>query len=150
MTSPLTLSFSSSESNVLRACFLPEIALDEEWDFSCALLDLFIKKTDAQKWDKVLKTDLIHVNCDFILGSYINGEPKQTIHQFVFNASHVNVHTIVEIPKHLNYFPIKTNNLNTIQISFTDHKGGNIFISNTGVEIFCRIKIKRDIKEKIK
>lgn len=83
MTSELTLSFTGNDSNlsVIQASFLPELILEEDYDYSCALLDLFIKKHDTFKWDKVLKTDLIDVNCDIILGSYINGVVKQTIHQ---------------------------------------------------------------------
>lgn len=147
MFTQLTLAFTGKES-VIQASFLPEITLDEEWDYSCALLDLFIKKQDATKWVDVLKSDLIYVHCDLILGSYINGVSKQTIHQFVTSASHVNPHTIAEIPKQLNYFPIKTNKLSSIQISLTDREGAAIF-TTTGVDIFSRIKIKRDIKEKI-
>lgn len=152
MSSQLTLAFTSVESDlpVIQASFHPELILDEGYIYSCALLDLFIKKQDSVKWDKVLNTDLIYVNCDIILESYINGAAKQTIHQFITSASHVNPHTIAEIPKQLNYFPIKTNNLNSIQITITNRKGENIFITTTGVEIFCRIKIKREIKEKIK
>lgn len=152
MTTSLTVTFSGNTS-VLQSSFLPEIMLDENYDYSCALLDLII-----QKMEKRIKLNVIRVNCDLICGSYINGERIHTIHQFATCTSVVKVvkkevveeekkktietQTLVEIPKNLNYFPVKTKNLRSIQISIVDQNGSLVDLH--GCEIICRINIKRD------
>lgn len=139
MTSSLTVTF-TGEKPVLQANFLPEITLDEDCDYSCALLDLIITKcTDLHK---ILNLDVIRIDCDIISESYINGERGHTIHQFATSASRAHGQTIVELPNNLNYFPIKTGNLRTIQISIVNLKGE--LIDLTGCDIICRINIKRE------
>lgn len=144
MTSSLTVTFTGNTS-VLQANFLPEITLDAYGVYSCALLDLIIKSIDESI--QSLKLKVLRVDCDIISDSYINGERGQTIHQFAASASLVKGRTIVEIPKNLNYFPVKTQNLRSIQISIVDDKGASIDLN--GAEIICRISIKRDNSEKI-
>lgn len=139
MTSSLTIAFTGT-SSVLQANFLPEITTDENSDYSCALIDLFIKNTNNV--DGIVNLGEIHINCDIISGSYINGQRSHTIHQFATSTSGVKGQTFIEIPKHLIYFPIKVKSLHSIQISIVDHKGEQINIY--GGEIICRINIKRD------
>lgn len=139
MTSSFTVAFSGT-SSVLRSDFLPEILLDEQYDYSCALLDLIIKNENENKIDI---HGVILIDCDIISGSYINGARKQTIHQFAVSTSLETGHTFVEVPKHLNYFPIKTKNLQSIQISIADQKGELI-----NGYIFIRLNIKRTDKQK--
>lgn len=142
MTSSLTITFSGT-SSVLQTYFLPEIMLDEDCEYSCALLDLIIKKNDEKfNLNEIDNLDVIRIDCDIVSGSYINGERNHTIHQFATSASHVKGQTIVEIPKHLNYFPVKIKNLCSIQIAIVDQKGNVVNI--TGGNIICRINIKRD------
>lgn len=139
MTSLYTVVFTGT-SSILQANFLPEITLDENSDYSCALIDLFIKNTNNA--DKIVNIGEIRINCDIISGSYINGQQSHTIHQFATSTSDVKGQIFVEIPKHLIYFPIKVKSLRSIQISIVDHKGEPINIY--GGEIICRINIKRD------
>lgn len=143
MSSTFTVTFSGA-SSVLQSNFLPEIILDENYDYSCALLDLIIK--NCTNVDKINKLNVIHIDCDVICGSYINGERKHTIHQFATCTSQVKGQTFAEIPKHLNYFPIKIKNLQSIQISIVDSNGEPIKIY--GGDIICRINIKRDSNKK--
>lgn len=139
MTSSLTVAF-SGESPVLQAHFLPEIVLDAEHDYSCALLDLTIK--NATDLNHIINQSEIRVNCDIIFGSYINGERCHTIHQFTTSASKVNDQTLVEIPKNLNYLPLKIKNLHSIQITLVDSSGA--LIDTHSAKIICRIRIKRE------
>lgn len=152
MSSSLTLAF-SGKSPVLQANFMPEITLDADSNYSCALLDLLFlregnivqnKKTFT---DKIKKLDVIYIKCDIISGSYINGEQSQIIHQFTTSSLHVNDPIFAEIPKYINYLPVNTKNLRSIQISIVDRTGKLIDIS--GIEnIIGRISIKRDINGK--
>lgn len=137
MTSLLTLAFSGNSSK-LQSDFLPEIILEEQYEYSCALLDLNIKNNNSTKIDFL---GVICIDCDIISGSYINGERKQSIHQFAVSTSLEHGQTFVEIPKHLIYFPIKTKNLRTIQISIFDQDGKLI-----EGDISIRINIKREEK----
>lgn len=144
MTSSLTIAFSGT-SPVLEANFLPEIELDVTSSYSCALLDLFIHECSGV--NELKKLDVINIKCDIIgVNSYINGAQSRIIHQFATCTSHTSAQTFVEIPKHINYIPINTKNLRSIQISIVDSKGELIDIS--GGNIICRINIKRDNIEK--
>lgn len=143
MTSSLTVTFSGT-SSVLQVDFLPEIILNEDCDYSCALLDLIINSNSKFDLKEIINLNVIYINCDIISGSYINinGGRNHIIHQFATRASHAKGQTFVEIPKHLNYFPIKTKNLRSIHISIVDHNGKEVNIS--GGEITCRINIKKE------
>lgn len=141
MTSSLTVTFSGS-APLLQTYFLPEITLDEDCDYSCAFLDLIIKDKDTAKLNAINNLNVICVNCDIISGSYINGEQKHIIYQFATRTSTVKGQTFVQIPKHLNYFPVKTKNLRSIQISILDLDGK--VVNTGGANIICRINIKRD------
>lgn len=148
MTSLLTITFSNTGggggggTSVLQTHFLPEITLDDDCGYSCAFLDLIIKTTNDDDLNKIADLGVLCVNCDVISGSYINGERRHVIHQFATSASHMKGRILVEIPKNLNYFPIKYKNLHSIQISIVDQNGKPIDIY--GGEIICRINIKRD------
>lgn len=140
MTSLLTVTFTGTFTAPLQANFFPEIILDEEVEYSCALVDLIIK--NSNDLDKLIKLDVIHIKCDIISGSYINSGRNQVIHQFATCTSHVKGKTFVESPKNLIYLPLKTKNLRSTQISILDHKGKPVNI--TSGEIICRINIKRE------
>lgn len=147
MTSSLTVTFSGS-SSVLQNNFLPEIILDANCDYTCALLDLIIIANEqSNDLDKIVDLGVIRIECDILSESYINGERNHTIHQFYASASYLKGQALVEIPKHLNYFPIKVKNLRSIQISIVDKKGEQI--DNYNSDIICRLNIKREsINEK--
>lgn len=141
MTSTIAAVFSNDNTSTSTSIihFLPEIVLDPNYDYSCALLDLIISKcTNLNEISK----NIININCDIISESYINGSRCHTIHQFVISKPNVKDQTIIETPKHLNYFPIKVKNLRYIQISFTNQNGSPLnFISE---KIICRLNIKRE------
>lgn len=130
----------SGKSSILQAYFLPEIFLDENFDYSCAMLDLIV--TNENDISELHKLGVININCDIISGSYINGKRSHTIHQFDSSAANVKAHSLTEYVKHLNFFPINTKQLHSIQISFADSKGKLINFDNS--DIICRIIIKRN------
>lgn len=134
MTSSLTVSFSGS-SSVLRADFLPEIILDEQYDYFCALLDLIVVNSSEEN---IIIHGVMRVECDIISESYINGVRKHTIHQFAVGTSLDQGALYSEIPQQLNYFPVKKKNLRSIQISVADLNGVPI-----QGDIHIRINIRR-------
>lgn len=133
MTSSLTVTF-SGKSSVLQADFFPEITLEPDSNYSCALLDLIIYQ--ISNLDKIKQIDLVRINCDIISGSYINGKRCHTIHQFPASTSQAKNKIFVEIPKHISYLPVKPKNLRSIQISIVDCDGKLVDIS--GGTISCR------------
>lgn len=142
MSSTLTFIFSGI-SSVLQNNFIPEINLNDEYEYSCAFLDLIIKKNNEKSnLNEILKSNIIRIDCDIISGSYINGVRKHTIHQFAPVTSYVTDQTLFEFPKHRNYFPLKIKNLRSIQILIVDDTGKKVDFN--GVDIICRINIKRD------
>lgn len=141
MTSSYTITFSGT-SSVLQTYFFPEIKLDEDCEYSCALLDLIIDSNQKFDLNEIVNLKVIRIDCDIISGSYINSERRHTIHQFAASTSNVKGQIFVEIPKHLIYFLVKTKNLCSIQISIVDQKGKLLHIN--GGDIICRINIKRD------
>lgn len=139
MTSSFTVTF-SGKSSILQSYFYPEITLDEDCDYSCALVDLII--ADSNDLTEIVNLGVIHIDCDIISSSYINGKSNHTIHQFAASTSNVKGRLFVEIPTHLNYFPVKVKNLRSIQIFLADRTGKLLNIY--GGEIICRINIKKD------
>lgn len=139
MSSSITVAFSGKKS-ILQAFFLPEISLNDDAVYSCALLDLIVISEKNIK--KLSDLGLIRVNCDIISGSYINGKQCHIIHQFAAGAARVKGNTFSEYAKHLNYFPINSKHLQSIQISFVNPKGELINFYDS--DISCRIIIKRD------
>lgn len=141
MTSPFTITL-SDKSSVLQSYFLPKITFDENCDYSCAFLDLIIKTKQTDDLKKIVDLEILRINCDIIFGSYINGERRHAIHQFATSRSHMKDNILVEIPKNLVYFPIKTKHFHSIQISIVDKDGKLIPVSDG--EIICRVNIKRE------
>lgn len=154
MASLLTIAFSGTSSK-LQSHFLPEIFLDADSTYSCALLDLIIildsdednKEANKEVIKRIKKFGLLSIECDIVSDSYINGSRSHTIHQFATSTSYVKDQSFVEIPKLINYLQIKkTVNLHSIQISIVDRDGKLVNIN--GVNIICRISIKRDSNKK--
>lgn len=139
MLSSLIITFSGA-SPELQAYFFPEIILDDDSNYSCALLDLII--CDIVNVDDIGKLELVRINCDIISDSYINGESSHALYQFATCTSLVKNKTFVEIPKNISYLPVKTKNLRSILISIVDRYGKLVNISSG--HIICRINIKRD------
>lgn len=134
MKSSLTCTFTGTTSE-LKSSFCPEIILDEE--YSCALLDLSI----INRSTKTIELSEVHINCDIISDSYINGEQSHVIHQFIGTSLATNG-KLVESPNNLNYFPVKYKRLESIHISIVNQKGKLIDIKDC--HIICRIVIKKD------
>lgn len=89
---------------------------------------------------KISDIDVIRIECDIVSGSYINGKHCHTIHQFS-NCKVPPGYKFIEIPHHIIYLPIKTRELQSIQISVVDQDGN--LIDFRGEQISCRIHIKK-------
>lgn len=137
-TIAITLNGTSSH---IQANLLPALLLDEHSEYQCALIDLIIHKGTDKDIAKIATLAVLYVQCDIATGSYINNGPSHSIHQFAASTSRVKGQTLVEIPQHLIYFPMKIKNLYSVNISLVDSKGEQVDIG--GSTLTCRINIKR-------
>lgn len=82
----------------------------------------------------------MRINCDLITGSFLNGVPTRTLHEFIpqFDSDY----KIIVQPKNLIYLPIVSRRMNSIHVTVVDQNGK--LISLRGYQISCRIHIKRD------
>lgn len=83
----------------------------------------------------------IRINCDLVAGSFHNGIPTHTIHEF--SPKDNSEYKINEQPMNLIYLPIVRRRIDNISISVVDHNGK--LINLHGKQISCRIHIKRDL-----
>lgn len=93
--------------------------------------------------DKIVNINCVtnlRVDCDLTTGSYHNGKPTHTIHEF--NPSVDPGYKISEQPKHLIYLPIVRRRINSLNISIFDQNGE--LVDFRGETITCRIHIKRE------
>lgn len=140
MVSSITVSFTGTSTTMLEANFTPEIMLDEDCDYSCALLVLYMKGVEYD--DEMAKIDEVRINCDIISESYINSTHTCLLDQFIVTSSNVNNTTFARVPRHLDYYPVLYKNIRSIRISIVDADGKPLKIKNNG--IICRIKIKKE------
>lgn len=88
---------------------------------------------------KILKVNVIRIECDLIKGAYLNNKPSNTIHEFSPRVSPG--YKINEVPKNVIYFPVTVKNISTLNISLVDQNGQPI--NFRGETITVRIHIKK-------
>lgn len=82
----------------------------------------------------------IVVECDIVSGSYTNGKPGHSIHEFTPTVAPG--FKIIEVPKNIVYLPINRYTIQSIEIRIRDQDGNLIDFQNE--KVTCRIHIKRD------
>lgn len=75
---------------------------------------------ESRKPVEILKVNVINIDCNIATGSYNNGELSHTIHQFF--PSVPPGFKIIETPQNIIYFPIITNNINSITFKILDQR----------------------------
>lgn len=87
----------------------------------------------------ILKVNVIRVECSIINGSYLNGKPSHTIHEFSPRVPPG--YKIIEVPQNVIYFPVTVKNIHTISLSILDQQ--NRSINFRGETITIRLHIKK-------
>jgi len=85
-----------------------------------------------------MKVNCIKVDCNLISGSFSNGIPSQTIHEF-FPSSPPG-HKIIEVPKHLVFYRLNSSSISKVNIVLRDQD--NNLINLRGEPITVRLQIK--------
>lgn len=89
---------------------------------------------------RITEINVIRIECDIVRGSYINGKPTHTIHQFAPTVAPG--YKIIEVPKNIIYLPIFVRRLNSLQIKLTNQNGDPLNLR--GETVTCRLHIKKD------
>lgn len=85
----------------------------------------------------ITKVNCIKVDCNLITGSLYNGIPSQTIHEFF--PSVPAGYKIIELPRHLVFYPLHTTSISEVRISLKDQE--NNLINLRGETITVRLQI---------
>lgn len=86
----------------------------------------------------ILKVNVIRVECDIVKGAYFNNESVHTIHEFSPNVPPG--YKIVEVPRHLIYFPITVQSIHEINISLRDQENELINFRNEVISVRIHIR----------
>lgn len=87
----------------------------------------------------ILKVNVIRIECSIINGSYLNGKPSHSIHEFSPRVPPG--YKIIEVPQNVIYFPVTVKNIHTISLSIVDQQ--NRLINFRGETITIRLHIKK-------
>lgn len=80
------------------------------------------------------------IECDIVNGSFSNGKPGHSIHEFSPNIDHG--FKIIEVPRHVVYLPINRRKIQSIQIRIVDQDGE--LLDFRGEKITCRVHIRKE------
>lgn len=85
--------------------------------------------------------NVLRIKCNIADGSYINGHPTHSIHNFYPNVPPG--YKIIEVVRNIIYFPINVNTLSVVTISIVDQNDN--LVSFNGEEVTLRCHIKKTI-----
>ena len=88
---------------------------------------------------KILKFNVLRVECDIARGAYINYKKVNTIHEF-FPAVPTGF-KIIDIPKKFIYKPIIMRSINHIQLKIVDENGNSVNFRGETITIRLHLKV---------
>lgn len=96
-------------------------------------------KVESDWTVKISQVNVIKVECNIIGGSYSNGKPGHTLHEFYPSVG--SGYKIVEVPKNVIYLPLTTRSIRNINVRIVDQD--NNLVDFRGENITLRIHIKK-------
>lgn len=87
----------------------------------------------------IMKVNIIRVECNITKGSYINGSPAHTIHEFSPRVPPG--YKISEVPNNVIYYPITVKSISSFDITLIDQD--NDLVDFRGERITIRLHIKK-------
>lgn len=112
-----------------------------------SLLGFSERELEEGKWYSsdlplnISKINIIRIECNIVVGSYINNQPSHTIHEFPLNVSPG--YKIDEVPRNAIYLPLNTTQISSLSIKIVDQSGN--LINFRGETITLRLHIKPSI-----
>lgn len=86
----------------------------------------------------IFNVNMINIECNIAMGSYKNGIPDRSIHQFVPRVPPG--YKIISSPANPTFFPINTRFIDTVEFTLTDQNGDLVNFRNELVSIRVMIK----------
>lgn len=86
----------------------------------------------------IIQVNAIHIDCNIIHGSFINGQRAHTIHEFSPNVAPG--YKIVEVPKNVIYLPVNVKRISSLTLEVCDQDGK--LINFRGETITVRLHLK--------
>lgn len=111
------------------------------------LLGFSKSKLEANKWHvseslvNILPLPVIRIECDLIQGSYLNGLPTHTIHEFIPNVPPG--HRYIEVPSNIIYHPINRSNISSVTIKIVDNHGNLIDFRKEQIQLRLHLRKAR-------
>lgn len=94
---------------------------------------------ESENTVNIMKINCIKVECNLITGSFCNGAPSQTIHEFYPNVPAG--YKIVEVPRHPVFYGLNTTSISKVNIILKDQN--DCLINLRGEPITVRLQISR-------
>lgn len=85
----------------------------------------------------IMKINSIKIECNLISGSFCDGIPGQTIHEFFPTVP--SGYKIIEVPRHPVFYPLNSTSISTVKIELRDQN--DILINLRGEPITVRLQI---------
>lgn len=93
---------------------------------------------ESDKSVDIFKINVLRIDCSIVSGSFNNGVPSHTIHEFF--PSVAPGYKIIEVPSTIVYLPINTETINNILIRIVDQE--NKLVNFRNEEITLRLHLK--------
>lgn len=90
-----------------------------------------------------VKTETVRINCDLVSGSFHDGVPTHTLHEF--HPTAVSEYKMIERTHEFIYLPIVKRRISSINITVINREGIPINLE-PGARIHCRVRIKKEEK----
>lgn len=88
----------------------------------------------------IMPVNVIRIQCNIVSGSYFNGKPTHTVHEFF--PSVPSGYKIIETPIHIIYLPVNVRTLDKVSIRIVDQN--DKLIDFNGEAITVRLHIKKN------
>jgi hypothetical protein len=93
---------------------------------------------ESDKIVNIMKVNCIKIECNLISGSFSDGTPSQTIHEFY--PSVPPGYKIIEVPRHPVFYSLNTTSISKVDIVLKDQDGSLINLREQPITIRLQIK----------
>lgn len=96
------------------------------------------EKCESNDLVSILRVESLRINCNLIRGSYNNGKPTHTLHEFFPEVPPG--YKVVEVPRNLIYLPVTGRVIDSVEIRICDQDGNLVDLrgENTNIRLHLR------------
>lgn len=134
-----------ANNNTLKCTLFSSCTIDFTKDDSIGELLGFDKRMllpnvehESDKPVAIINVNVVRLECNIAMGSYINNKPSHIIHQFYPNVPPG--YKIIETPKRETYLPVNTEEINNITVRIVDEEGRLINFRDEKINILIYLQ----------